>query len=104
MRLFTKAHGVLEIQHVRGVVYFHCDKEEITEHQSITPLRIQGLVTPIPALSVAMIDVRASIPDQRLKPRAEVHRYVQTMLSASYSVDDEHAGYHRIRACTGDHR
>jgi hypothetical protein len=39
---------VLEIDHERGVIYFHCTDEKKMETFGVTPLRICSLPKPIP--------------------------------------------------------
>ena len=56
----TKIHGELEIDHERGVVYFHSEK-------GYTALRIQGIPTPIPSkeqhYTQPMLDINVKRPD-----------------------------------------
>jgi len=44
----TQLHGILEIDHKRGVIYFHCDELEKVEKFGVTALRICQLPKPIP--------------------------------------------------------
>lgn len=46
----TQIKGVLEIDHERGVIYFHTDDEEVAaKYLTVTILRICRLPKPIPA-------------------------------------------------------
>lgn len=52
--------GILEVDHERGVIYFHCsEKKVIQEMGSITLLRICRLKTPIPENN--LIDVTVGV-------------------------------------------
>ena len=54
----TKIPGTLEVDHDRGVIYFHIDTmEEMQERGTVTCLRICGLPTPIPRLRDRMLDI-----------------------------------------------
>ena len=55
----TIINGQLEIQHDRGVIYFHVDPDDIKEGDFNTPvvLKIAGLPQPIPAVQDRMLEV-----------------------------------------------
>lgn len=54
----TTLQGTLEIDHDRGVVYFHLDEAaSVAELGVHTVLRIQGLPRPIPEIKERMLDV-----------------------------------------------
>ena len=56
-RNITLVQGWLEVDHDRGVIYFHLSsKEDITKLQAITLLRIQGISRPIP--EKGLIDIK----------------------------------------------
>lgn len=45
----TEYTGTLEIDHERGVIYFHTNDPEVVEqYRAQTILRIHGIETPIP--------------------------------------------------------
>jgi hypothetical protein len=45
----TEIKGILEIDHTRGVIYFHTTDEQMIErYGTVTPLRLCSLPTPIP--------------------------------------------------------
>ena len=44
----TKIDGQLEIDHDRGVIYFHVNKEYAERHKVITLLRVCKIPAPIP--------------------------------------------------------
>ncbi len=44
----TKIQGTLEIDHARGVVYFHAAEQEIDHTQAVTVLRVSNISAPIP--------------------------------------------------------
>lgn len=45
----TTIPGYLEIDHVRGVVYFHTNDQKVTEKcGTVTVLRLSNLPTPVP--------------------------------------------------------
>jgi len=50
----TLIEGQLEVDHDRGVIYFHCSDEKQAGEFGVTPLRICGLPKPIPK---AQLDV-----------------------------------------------
>lgn len=62
MRTILKGH--LEVQHERGVVYFHLETEtDVKKHEVVTPLRICGL-RPIPEFKDGFqLDIRAEQKD-----------------------------------------
>jgi len=48
-RRISEWHGTLEIDHDRGVIYFHCrDEEQSQRLGTVTMLRICSLPKPIP--------------------------------------------------------
>lgn len=54
----TNLTGVLEIDHDRGVIYFHVsDAEKALEIGTVTVLRICNLPRPIPAIECGMLDI-----------------------------------------------
>lgn len=54
----TYIKGELEIDHSRGVIYFHAsDPNWIKEHRVMTVLRICGLPQPIPEIKGLMLDI-----------------------------------------------
>jgi len=54
----TYIQGELEIDHDRGVIYFHCsDSEFVKKANVVTALRICRLPTPIPAIQDRMLDI-----------------------------------------------
>lgn len=60
--LITMVKGTLEIQHTRGVIYFHLDEAEIRKLGvvGVTMLRVQGMPGPIPLLKTGggtMLDI-----------------------------------------------
>ena len=48
----TVLSGTLEIDHDRGVIYFHADEGGLLDHGVPTPLRVCNLPRPIPAISL----------------------------------------------------
>lgn len=52
----TVIKGQLEIQHERGVIYFHCDESEINKLNTVTAFRICRL-PPIPSVKGRLLDV-----------------------------------------------
>ena len=55
----TVIDGQLEIDHLRGVIYFHCSDPAIAEKwNGVTLLRVCGLPTPLPerAMDVSFRD------------------------------------------------
>lgn len=59
----TRLAGYLEIDHKRGVIYFHCPEGAAGVGYPPTKLRVQGL-GPIPLERGFMIDCRAEmLPD-----------------------------------------
>lgn len=64
MNVKTFIPGHLEIDHQRGVVYFHAAGKDVLLGIRPTPLRIQGLAKPIPDLTTGyQIDVRVEEHD-----------------------------------------
>lgn len=54
----TILNGQLEIDHDRGVIYFHLtDEAEVKERQVVTALRIYQLPRPIPEIQGRMLDI-----------------------------------------------
>ena len=54
----TELQGVLEIDHDRGVIYFHLsDINEVTKRGVVTPLRICSLPKPIPEIQERQLDI-----------------------------------------------
>ena len=53
----TKIRGELEIDHDRGVIYFHGDESCIEEFRVQTVLRICRLPTPVPSVKRRMLDL-----------------------------------------------
>jgi hypothetical protein len=54
----TRLKGELEINHERGVIYFHItDEREILKRRVVTPLRICSLPRPIPPIQERMLDI-----------------------------------------------
>lgn len=54
----TKLNGFLEIDHDRGVIYFHLlDQEQAMKRMVQTPLRICQLPTPIPQIQERGLDI-----------------------------------------------
>ncbi len=54
----TQVKGVLEIDHDRGVIYFHLnDFKDIVEWGVVTALRICNLPKPIPEIKERMLDI-----------------------------------------------
>lgn len=44
----TIIEGQLEIDHNRGVIYFHCNPDYARERGVVTMIRVCGLATPVP--------------------------------------------------------
>lgn len=58
MKKITSIKGTLEIDHDRGVIYFHIsDKNLILKYNTVTALRICRLPKPIPAIDQRMLDI-----------------------------------------------
>ena len=58
VRNVTCIEGMLEIDHDRGVIYFHAkDEEFVNKHNVITVLRICRLPTPIPTIHERSLDI-----------------------------------------------
>jgi len=56
--MITKLDGQLEIDHERGVIYFHLsDEKQVKELETLTVLRICRLPKPIPEIKQRMLDV-----------------------------------------------
>lgn len=55
----TKIEGYLEIDHRRGVIYFHCSQKAVGVGYPATKLRLQGLEKPVTLERSFMIDVRS---------------------------------------------
>jgi len=53
----TRIKGELEINHERGVIYFHGDKAVAAQYGVITALRISRIPTPIPLINNRMLDL-----------------------------------------------
>lgn len=54
----TELKGILEIDHYRGVIYFHLSEpEDIKRLNMMTPLRICQLPTPIPEIKDSELDL-----------------------------------------------
>jgi hypothetical protein len=54
----TLLKGILEIDHTRGVIYFHLtDLEEAQRRMVVTVLRVQGLPKPIPEIHERQLDI-----------------------------------------------
>ena len=53
----TSINGTLEIDHERGVIYFHADEVETKTWEVPTPLRLCGLPRPIPEIHGRMLDI-----------------------------------------------
>ena len=62
--MVTKIEGVLEIDHERGVIYFHITNvDEIWRRGVPTALRISGVPAPIPPVQDRMLDLRCRRAD-----------------------------------------
>jgi hypothetical protein len=57
----TEIKGTLEVDHERGVVYFHVDPEEVARVKQATALRIGGLPRPVPSLVGFQMDVNMGL-------------------------------------------
>jgi hypothetical protein len=98
MTVQTQWHGVLEIDHERGVVYFHLDrKSDVDRLQVATLLRVCRLPTPIPtdtALDVtyghgvSWSGTAARTPQEEL---ADLERRVEA-LEARYDLHEAQTG------------
>lgn len=56
--MITRLNGQLEIDHDRGVVYFHItDPEDIRDRAVVTALRICGLPCRVPPIESRMLDI-----------------------------------------------
>jgi len=54
----TVMNGVMEIDHERGVIYFHLQTSDAVKYHKIaTPLRISGLPRPIPLIQGRSLDI-----------------------------------------------
>lgn len=54
----TKLQGILEINHDRGVIYFHlADRGEMTKRNVVTVLRIGQLPKPIPEIKERGLEI-----------------------------------------------
>jgi hypothetical protein len=54
----TRLKGELEIDHNRGVIYFHLtDAHDIYNREVMTPLRLCNLPKPIPPIKGRMLDI-----------------------------------------------
>ena len=54
----TLLNGQLEIDHDRGVIYFHLsDEGEVCKRGTVTALHICSLPTPIPEIKQRMLDI-----------------------------------------------
>lgn len=63
----TRLNGELEIDHDRGVIYFHCyDFDTVDRMGTVTPLRICGLPKPIPKDAALWAACAKSTPLGRL--------------------------------------
>jgi hypothetical protein len=57
MAVKTVISGYLEIDHQRGVIYFHADPLAALKHEVPTVLRLSALPHPIPEIKGRMLDV-----------------------------------------------
>lgn len=54
----TALKGILEIDHERGVIYFHLTEEQdVMDRKVVTPLRICRLPKPIPEIKDRSLDI-----------------------------------------------
>lgn len=57
-KMKTELKGTLEIDHDRGVIYFHLSEhKDIMARMVMTPLRICSLPKPIPEIQGRMLDI-----------------------------------------------
>lgn len=74
----TMIEGFLEVNHSRGVVYFHAAAAEVKAGAVPTPLRIQGL-GQIPGMAGHQIDARVD----RVSPEANMQEQPVELASAA---------------------
>ncbi len=53
----TLISGVLEVDHERGVIYFHINPNIVNQYGVVTALRICSLPKPIPKIKERMLDI-----------------------------------------------
>lgn len=66
----TEIKGTLEIDHERGVIYFHAEPDEHERIQQITVMRVGGLPRPVPSVVGFQLDLQMGLAQngRRLNP------------------------------------